>query len=385
MGEVISCPQCEHKVDYQAHTCEHCGVDLALAALLAEYSFTADSQDSQDFKGHNLAPEVLVPKLGNYFIEKEILTKEELSRALVFQNRESKKGHPQLIGQTLVDLGLISKETLDLAVTEQILSLQSALQLSNEHLEQRVAERTRELEHAMTRLAELNQLKSNFIANISHELRTPLTHIRGYLDLLIEEDLGAITSQQADALYVMANSEERLANLIDDLIQFSSISSSSKNIRLEVINLQDIFNQISVLAIENSNDNGIIWDTRFPEKLPLVKADSNKIQWALMHIIDNAIKFTPEGGRVQLGARIAEQKLEVFVADTGIGIAPDDIDDILEPFHQLDGSSTRKHGGTGLGLAVVRKVIEAHNSKIIVRSEIGIGSSIEFSLDIVTN
>ena len=383
MAKTISCPQCGQSVDFQARACEHCGVNLALAAQLAEYSINVSSRESQGLPDQKLSPEMLVPRLGNYFIEKGILTKEALSRALAYQKQQEANGESRLIGQTLVDLALISRETLDMAVTEQILSLQSALQLANERLELRVEERTRELEHAMTRLAELNQLKSNFIANISHELRTPLTHIRGYLQLLVDGALGTITSQQADALGVMVKSEARLAGLINDLIQYASFSPGGVEICLEEINLNDVFNDVAVTAIEKSDEKGIIWETNIPPNLPLVEADAQKLRWALLHIVDNAIKFTPEGGHVQLGARIADHTIVIFVEDNGTGIASDKIDEIFEPFHQLDGSATRKHGGTGIGLAVVRKVVEEHNSDIIVRSEINEGTYVEFSLAIV--
>jgi two-component system phosphate regulon sensor histidine kinase PhoR len=235
----------------------------------------------------------------------------------------------------------------------------------------------------MTRLAELNQLKSNFVANVSHELRTPITHIRGYLSLLEDEALGAITPQQAEALSVMKKSEARLAMLIEDLIQFSTFAPGGVDLDLEAVNLIDIFDEVTLVSIEKSNNKGIIWDTSIPPSLPFVEADAKKLQWALLHLIDNAIKFTPKGGRVQLGARIAEHTIDVFIADTGIGIDLENIDEVFEPFHQLDGSSTREHGGVGLGLAVVRKVIAAHNSEITIRSKIDEGSCVEFSLAIV--
>jgi signal transduction histidine kinase len=383
MVKAIPCPQCFQPVDIQVRACEHCGVDLALAALLAEYTLTVGSQENRDLSNLHLSPEVLVPKLGNYFIEKGNLTEEELSNALAYQKKQDAIGQPRLIGQTLVDLELISHEILDMAVTEQILHLQSALQLANEQLETRVQERTRELERAMTRLAELNQLKSNFVANVSHELRTPITHIRGYLSLLEDEALGAITPQQAEALSVMKKSEARLAMLIEDLIQFSNFAPGGVDLDLEAVNLIDIFDEVTLVSIEKSNNKGIIWDTSIPPSLPFVEADAKKLQWALLHLIDNAIKFTPKGGRVQLGARLAEHTIDVFIADTGIGIDLENIDEVFEPFHQLDGSSTREHGGVGLGLAVVRKVIAAHNSEITIRSKIDEGSCVEFSLAIV--
>lgn len=121
-----------------------------------------------------------------------------------------------------------------------------------------------------------------------------------------------------------------------------------------------------------------------PNKLPLVRVDAEKIAWVLFQLQDNAIKFTPQGGHVVVAVD-AEAGLVTFrVTDTGIGIAPNRINEIFEPFHQLDGSDNRPAGGTGLGLALVKRIIEGHNSKIIVRSEIGKGSQFEFSLPVWT-
>jgi len=383
MIETISCPQCHQPVNSQSRVCEHCGVELVLAALLAEYMLTVSSRESRGLPNLYLSPEILVPKLGDCLIEKGFLTQENLQIALEYQKVRDEKGQPRLIGQALVELKLISREALDMAVTEQILHLQSALQLANEQLEERVEGRTRELEHAMTKLTELNQLKSNFIANISHELRTPLTHIRGYLELFEDEALGTITPQQANALDVMLKSEVRLEKLIEDLIQFSTFTRGGVDIRLETVNLKKILSDVELVAIEKSKDKNIVWRTSIPPDLPFVSADPQKLTWVMMQLIDNAIKFTPEGGRVQLGTRISDCKIDVYVEDSGIGIAPGRIDEIFEPFHQLDGSSTRHHDGTGLGLAMLRIVIEAHNSDITVRSKLDEGSCFEFSLAIV--
>jgi len=201
--EVISCPQCEKSIDPNASLCEHCGVNLALAALLAERDLRIGSKELSDFP---ISPEILVPRLGDYLIEKGVLKPEELQRALEYQKRYETVGQTRLIGQTLLDLGFIGRETLDQVVTEQILQLQSAIRQANAELEKRVLERTAELENALRRLAELNQLKSNFIANISHELRTPLTHLRGYIELLVEEGLGPLSADQTAALMVMRKS-----------------------------------------------------------------------------------------------------------------------------------------------------------------------------------
>ena len=143
----------------------------------------------------------------------------------------------RLFGKLLLELGLVDRETLDQVITEQILKLQEALQQSNRQLEQRVQERTIELQRALSKLSQLNELKSNFISNISHELRTPLTHMKGYLSIFVDGGLGPLTSQQEEALDVVMRAEARLKNLIEDLIQFSLAARSELSLNLTATNI----------------------------------------------------------------------------------------------------------------------------------------------------
>ena len=149
-----------------------------------------------------LSPEMLVPRMGEYLVQKGVVSTENLQKALDYQQEEMVKGNSMLLGQALIELDLLKRSQLDQAVTEQILQLRSALQAANRTLERRVEERTAELQRALERVSELSQLKANFISNISHELRTPLTHIKGYVELLITESLGGITEEQRHALQV---------------------------------------------------------------------------------------------------------------------------------------------------------------------------------------
>jgi len=376
----ISCPQCEKAVDVEDSTCPYCGVNLALAAILEEQSLTPFSGELREVK---VSPEVLVPRLGEYLIEKEFLTKEELEEALDYQKENRLSGKKILIGQVLLDLGLVSREELDQAVTEQIVKLQLALRKTNEELEARVKERTAELEYAVSRLAELDQLKSNFLANISHELRTPLTHLRGYIQMLIKEYMGPLTSQQADALAVMEKSENKLGNLIEDLIQFSIIERSNLNLQITEADLLSVFKEIIPEAKAKCRENKLMCKIRIPQIVPHVKADAEKIAWALRHLTDNAIKFTPEGGEVIIGVHVHKEEVRLSISDTGIGIPKDRLKEIFEPFHQLDGSATRRYGGTGLGLALVQNIIKAHGSEIEIQSQERKGACFTFSLPII--
>ena len=330
---------------------------------------------------HRLTPEMLVPRMGEYLIHKGLITAENLQKALEYQQEATARGAPLLLGQALIDLQLLERAELDQAVTEQIIHLRSALQAANRTLERRVEERTAELQKALERVSELSQLKSNFVSNISHELRTPLTHIKGYIELLITESLGPLTEEQQHALHVSQQSTSRLETLIEDLIMVSLASRGELSIKQENVDISRLAN----LAVRsNSNQaqaRGVSLQVVFGEEVPFVQGDSQKIAWALNQLVENAVKFTPSNGSVTVNVkREGENLVLVSVADTGIGIPSNRIEDIFEPFHQLDSSATRRYGGTGLGLSLVRQIIEAHGSLLEVQSAEGRGSTFKFPL-----
>ena len=327
-----------------------------------------------------LTPEMLVPRMGDYLVQKGLITDEDLKKTLDYQLEQNTKGNAMLLGQALIDLKLIERSELDQAVTEQILQLRSALQAANRTLERRVEERTAELQKALERVSELSQLKANFISNISHELRTPLTHVKGYIELMITESLGQITEEQKHALQVSQQSTGKLEALIEDLIMVSLASRGELSIKQDNIDIQRIANLavksfMGKAAERGINLHGVIDD------VPLVQVDSQKIAWVMQQLLDNGIKFTSSGGSVILSVkREGENLVIVSVTDTGIGIPPSQLSDIFEPFHQLDGSSTRRFGGTGLGLSLVRQIIEAHGSMLEVQSVEGRGTTFKFPL-----
>ena len=328
-----------------------------------------------------LTPEMLVPRMGEYLIQKGLITQESLQKALDYQLDQTSKGNALLLGQALIDLKVIERVDLDQAVTEQILQLRSALQAANRTLERRVEERTAELQKALERVSELSQLKANFISNISHELRTPLTHIKGYIELLITESLGPVTEEQKHALQVCQQSGGRLETLIEDLIMVSLASRGELSIMQESVDIRRIANLAVKSSMNKASDRGVNLHTVIDEDVPFVQADSQKIAWVLHQLIDNGIKFTSsEGGVVVSVKREGENLVVVSVTDTGIGIPPHMLNDIFEPFHQLDGSSTRRYGGTGLGLSLVRQIVEAHGSMLDVQSVEGHGSTFKFPL-----
>src|SRR4030066_2311920 len=237
MDSQLTCPNCGELVNQLELECPHCGVNIALAAVKGEQEIISRIITNPTVP---ITPEILVPRVGELLIERGVLTQEDLQRALEFSKRPDHQGQQKLVGQALLELKLIDRETLDQVITEQILQLHSALQQSNLKLEQRVKERTQELQSALNKLAELNQLKSNFISNVSHELRTPLTHIRGYLDLMNDGSLGELSKEQDIAMDVMMRSEERLEELTEKMIQFSLEASGQFTLQIKPTHLNDI-------------------------------------------------------------------------------------------------------------------------------------------------
>ncbi|MGD9092692.1 MAG: HAMP domain-containing sensor histidine kinase [Anaerolineales bacterium] len=381
MSSVITCPRCSQEVDSKSRKCAYCGIDLAMAAAIAEQ----DVQFSAEIvAGRRVSPEVLVPRLGEYLVEKGVIQPAELERAVAHQAEEAESGETILLGESLRQLGIIDREMLDQAVAEQILLLHSALRRSNRELEARVKERTQELELALSKLTELNRLKANFIANISHELRTPLTHMRGYLDLLDEGDLGPLSEAQKEALAVLRRAENRLESLIEDLIQFAFASRGELPLDISAVDIGRLVQAAVDHAQSKAETKQVKVELYAPDELPLVLCDEEKIYWVMNQLLDNAIKFTPQGGGVKIEALNHNGSVTIIIVDTGIGIPADRLEEVFEPFHQLDGSATRRYGGTGMGLALSNRIIRAHGSQIEVDSIVDAGSRFRFSLS-VTN
>jgi signal transduction histidine kinase len=330
-----------------------------------------------------ISPEVLIPRLGDQLVKAGLITDEQLKLALSYQRQCSAEGKPRLLGQAVVEMGFIDRLSLDRAITELMLRLRAALEDANRNLEARVQQRTIELEEALRRLSEINQLKANFVANVSHELRTPLTHIRGYLDLLHTELLGPVNADQKKALDVSLRSANRLQSLIDDLILFSQASRGEMTLTLGPVDLNQVVSKVIGLIKAKADDHQIELEVDVAAELPFVQADEEKLSWVISQLLDNAIKFSKPAGKVRLAVVKDEANnnlVTITVSDTGIGIPPDRIKEIFEPFHQLDSSATRRYGGTGLGLTLVRQIVEAHGSLIEVQSEANKGTTIAFPL-----
>lgn len=230
-------------------------------------------------------------------------------------------------------------------------------------------------------------MKSEFLSNISHELRTPLTPIKGYAEILTRKDMPPDKTRQFSK--GILESTERLERIVELLVDFAALEAGRMSPRTASV---DIAEMVEKLAHE--------WEERTPRhtvvaavgaKLPKVIGDERLLRRSLEEILDNAVKFSPQGGTITLEVRGAvrgngherrhrTRSVEVTVADEGIGIAPGDVSKIFSDFQQLDGSETRTFGGLGLGLAFVRRIVEAHDGTVTVESELEHGTRLTVSI-----
>lgn len=333
----------------------------------------------------SITPELLTPRLGEYLVLKRQITQKQLNEALDSQKQYRQKNptkHAPLVGEILVERGYVAKAVVDRSVTELIMNLKTALERSNVLLEQRVKERTQELEFALQKIKILNTHKSEFVSNISHELRTPLQHIVGYTYLFLDGTFGKLDQDRTDALVSIQNATDRLESLIMDLISFTEIEQGD----LLLNNSKVAPRELCTAAIKSFFDLAKAKNLRLfqqcDDDLPEVLADKERILWVLRQLISNAIKFTPDGGYILLKAENRKAGVTFSVTDTGIGIPKERVNEIFEPFLQLDGSSTRNAGGTGIGLTICKEIIEAHNAELIVKSKLKKGTVFSFELPI---
>jgi signal transduction histidine kinase/DNA-binding response OmpR family regulator len=279
--------------------------------------------------------------------------------------------------QAKVSGRLAARELLTLAGAFNQMATQ--LQAAYQTLEEKVSQRTGELQAANQELARANKLKSEFLANVSHELRTPLSAIIGFSQILIDGIDGPLNDEQVVDVQQVNKSGQSLLTLINQLLDLSKIEAGKMELALERVELPDVAASVLDTIRPLAQEKGLRIDTRFPADLAPIEADATRVKQILMNLLSNAVKFT-EKGHIELWAQPSGRMLRVAVKDTGIGISPEAQKVIFEEFVQGDGSSTRRHGGTGLGLSIVRRLVEMHGGAITVVSEPGLGSTFTFTL-----
>ena len=343
-------------------------------------------------------------------------------RTLRATQRELKTAHDELEQRVSNRTAELNSLNLDLTVEiAERRHAEEALRRSNarltrlhEQLEDKVAQRTAQivranlelqneiklhkqtgaaLKLAKKRAEAASEAKSEFLANMSHELRTPLNHIIGFTELVLGEHFGTLNEVQQDYLTDVKNSSGHLLELINDILDLSKIEAGKLEFNPDPVKLQPLLEKSVTMVAERAAKHQIritLMLTRLPET---INADERKLKQILYNLLSNAVKFTPDGGEVSLHARLAvpessapqnpavPSRVEIEIADTGIGLNAEDVEYIFEPFAQADGSTTRKYEGTGLGLSLTKRLVEMHGGEIWVASDgHGQGSRFGFSM-----
>jgi signal transduction histidine kinase len=259
---------------------------------------------------------------------------------------------------------------------------QAAVAIENARMFAQEQDRAEALAKALAQQKELDRLKDEFIQNASHELRTPLAIIRSYAELLESGVLGELESSQREPIAIIAERSRMLATLVQDLgaILEAETQEAGEALRREAVDLTDLLHSMMVHFRARAEQQALTLVSDLGPRSLVVWGNATQLQRMLDNLIDNAFKFTPSGGRIDVRLQGDGEQAVLEVSDTGIGIAADQFERIFERFYQVDGSSTRRYGGTGLGLALVRKIAENHKGQITVESVLDQGSTFRVAL-----
>ena len=251
---------------------------------------------------------------------------------------------------------------------------------SHKELERRVAERTQELEKLNEELKNLNKMKSDFISAVSHELRTPLTSIKGYASILMAGKLGDVLPAQKERLEKIDKHSNSLVHLINNLLDIARIESGKVQMDMKDISLKEILDSIVDIITPQVKEKNVSLKVTSNTKFDKIKADQIQLERALLNLLSNAVKFTPEKGRVLIDIQEKDNDIQFSIEDTGIGIPPQDIPKVFQEFFRADNALDQKIKGSGLGLSLVKKIVEAHKGKIWFNTELGKGTRFTFTL-----
>jgi two-component system cell cycle sensor histidine kinase PleC len=241
-----------------------------------------------------------------------------------------------------------------------------------------------ELEELAVELKRTARAKSEFLANMSHELRTPLNSINGFSEVLYDETFGPLNEKQKIYVNNVLSSGKHLLLLINQILDMAKVEAGKMKLALSRLPLKSILNEISMLVADTAGKKNIGMSIVIAGDLPDIEADELKVKEIIYNLLSNAVKFTPEGGKVGMRAKRADSGIEVVVWDTGVGIAPENMERIFEGFFRVDTPYSRLTEGTGLGLPLARKMVELHGGKLSVDSKgLDCGTSVRFTLPII--
>jgi len=277
-------------------------------------------------------------------------------------------------------------ETLREKAQGKLVSKNAELVQKNELLNREVTVRQQaelEIRRAKEEAETANRAKSDFLANMSHELRTPLNHIIGFTEMVVDKRLGDLKTRQQKYLNNVLQSGWHLLSLVNDILDLSKVEAGKLELVPGPVNLKHLLQNSLVMVKEKAAKHGIRLSLDVDGVPESITADERKLKQIIYNLLSNAVKFTPDRGRVQCEARLSDENrdIEISVTDTGIGIQPDDLKRIFDPFEQVDGSSSRRFEGTGLGLSLTKKLVELHGGRIRAESDgVGKGAAFRFSI-----
>jgi two-component system phosphate regulon sensor histidine kinase PhoR len=233
--------------------------------------------------------------------------------------------------------------------------------------------------HDVTELRRLERVRQDFVANVSHEFKTPLTAIQGFAETLLG---GALEDPKNNRrfLEIMRDHANRLARLTDDLLKLARIEAGKLELEFSPVGVIEFIERCAETALMKASRKQITLDIEIPPGLPPVRGDASLLRDVLQNLVDNAIQYTPPGGRICVSARVNSKEMVIEVADTGIGIPLVDQERIFERFYRVDAARSREAGGTGLGLSIAKHIIDAHDGRLWVESTVGEGSLFSFSI-----
>lgn len=310
-------------------------------------------------------PDALVPRLGERLVQLGHLSRSDLDHALWIQAKRANEGDFILLGQLLVELDLVSEEVLEQSLAQQAGELQTAVLLGTKMLEQKIQASAYRLRSDLLKLSGLVQLDASFVAHLSEELRTPLAMLYGLVEMLAEESLGPLTSQQATAVRAAREANRRLGQVIEDMLQFTEASAVEISVQTDVVPVDKplLAAMDSVRGRANQHRVALAADIRRP--VPMVAVDSEKLAWAITQLLDATIMTSRPGAVILLQTRSHPSHVTIDMTDFCIGDSR---------------AAGEAHPIEWGDLALVRRVLEAHGSRVDVPSSLAQTKRITFSL-----